>query len=249
MHTHRIEVLDGADDDAVVLLVADHLHLVFLPADQRLVDQQLIGRRQIQTASADLLELFTVVGDAAAGTTHGEGRTDDAGKADLLQHAIGFIHVVGDTRARAGQADVTHGLVEAGAVLCLVDGVGIGTDHLDAELLQHAVALEVQRAVERRLAAHRRQQRVGALLLDDLGHGLPLDRLDIGGVGHGRVGHDGRRVGVDQNDAEAFLFQRLARLSAGIVELAGLADDDGASTEDEDAFDICTFWHLRYSNP
>ena len=34
MHAHRIEVLDRADDDAVVLLVADHLHLEFFPADQ-----------------------------------------------------------------------------------------------------------------------------------------------------------------------------------------------------------------------
>src|SRR5690606_2921713 len=50
MHAHGIEVLDRADDDAVVLLVADHLHLVFLPADQRFVDQQLLGRRQVQTA-------------------------------------------------------------------------------------------------------------------------------------------------------------------------------------------------------
>src|SRR5690606_9464410 len=125
----------GADDDAVVLLVADNLHLVFLPADQRLVDQQLAGRRQVQTAGADFLELLAVVGDAATGAAHGEGRTDDAGEADLVEHSIGFFHAVGDAGARALQADGAHGLVEARAVLGLVDGVGVGTDHLDAELL------------------------------------------------------------------------------------------------------------------
>jgi hypothetical protein len=44
VHAHRVEVLDGAHDDAVVRLVADHFHLVFLPADQRLFDEQLVGR-------------------------------------------------------------------------------------------------------------------------------------------------------------------------------------------------------------
>ena len=38
---HRIEVLDGADDDDVVGLVAHHLQLEFLPADDRFLDRAL----------------------------------------------------------------------------------------------------------------------------------------------------------------------------------------------------------------
>ena len=85
-----------------------------------------------------------------------------------------------------------------------------------------------QRAVERGLAAHRRQQRVGALLLDDLGDDFGRDRLDIGGVGQIRIGHDRRRIGIDQDDPVALGLQRLAGLGSGIVEFAGLADDDRA---------------------
>ena len=243
VHPHGIEVLDRADDDAVVLFVADHLHLVFLPADQRLVDQQLLGRRQVQTTGADFLELFTVVGNTTTGAAHGEGRADDAGEADLVQYAVGLVHIMGDAGARAFQTDVSHGLVETRTVFGLVDGVGVGTDHFHTELLQHTVAFQLQRAVQRSLAAHGRQQGVGALLLDDARHRLPFDRLDVGGVGHGRVGHDGGRVGVDQDDPETFLTQRLAGLGAGIVELAGLTDDDGAGAEDQDTLDISTFWH------
>ena len=33
VHAHRVEVLDRADDDAVVLAVAHHLHLELFPAD------------------------------------------------------------------------------------------------------------------------------------------------------------------------------------------------------------------------
>ena len=38
-------------------------------------------------------------------------------------------------------------------------------------------------------------------------------------------------------------LQRLAGLRSGIIELARLADDDRASADDEDGFDVCAFWH------
>ena len=52
----------------------------------------------------------------------------------------------GDAGARALQADVLHCLVEARAVFGLVDGVGVGTDHLDAEFFQDAVLFQIQSA-------------------------------------------------------------------------------------------------------
>ena len=74
VHAHRIDVLDRADDDAVVRLVADHLHLEFLPAEHALLDQHLVGRRGVEPALDDLEELRLVVGDAAAGAAEREGR-------------------------------------------------------------------------------------------------------------------------------------------------------------------------------
>ena len=94
---------------------------------------------------------------------------------------------------------------------------------------------EIERAVERGLPAHRRQQRVRALDRDDLLDHLPGDRLDVGRVGHVGIGHDRRRIRVDEDDAIALLAQRLAGLRAGIIELARLADDDRAGADDQDA--------------
>jgi hypothetical protein len=74
---------------------------------------------------------------------------------------------------------------------------------------------------------------------------LPGDGLDVGHIGHVRVGHDGRRVAVDQDDAVALLAQRLAGLGAGVVELAGLADDDRAGADDQDALDVGALRHLN----
>ena len=85
----------------------------------------------------------------------------------------------------------------------------------------------------------------GRLLLDDLGDDLRRDRLDVGGVGEIRIGHDRRRIGIDQDDPVALVLQRLAGLRAGIVELAGLADDDRAGADDQDRFDVGAFGHCR----
>jgi hypothetical protein len=84
----------------------------------------------------------------------------------------------------------------------------------------------------------------GALFFDDLGNGLPVDRLDVGRIRHGRVGHDGRRVGVHQNDTVTLFTQRLARLGSGVVEFAGLSDHDRARTKNENTVYVRTFWHL-----
>ena len=92
--------------------------------------------------------------------------------------------------------------------------------------------------VERGLAAERRQQRVGALALDHLAHGLGQQRLDVGRGRELRVGHDRRRVRVDEHDLVALLEQHLAGLRAGVVELGRLADHDRAGAEDEDLVEV-----------
>ena len=54
------------------LRVAHDFHLELFPAEHRLLDQHLVGRRQLEAALDDLVELFAVVGDAAAGAAERE---------------------------------------------------------------------------------------------------------------------------------------------------------------------------------
>ena len=244
VHAHGVEVLDGADDDAVVVLVADNFHLVLFPADQGFVDQQFVGGRQVQAAGTDFFEFVAVVGDTTAGAAHGEGGADDAREADVVGHFPGFFHGVGDGGAGAFQADLFHGLVEAVPVFGFINGVGVGTDHFHAVFLEDAVALQIQGAVQRGLAAHGGQQRIRLLFLDDLLDSLPGDRLDVSGIGHDRVGHDGGRVGVHQDDPVALFAQCLTGLGSGVIKLARLPDHDGAGAQDQDALDVGTFWHV-----
>src|SRR3546814_3655717 len=67
----------------------------------------------------------------------------------------------------------------------------------------------------------------------------------ISGVGKVGIGHDRRRVGVDEDNAIALLLERLDRLRPRIVELARLTDNDRAGADDEDGLDVGSFGHLR----
>ena len=141
-----------------------------------------------------------------------------------------------ERRARGAEADLRHRGLELLAVLGLVDRFARGADQLDAVFLQHALTCQIQCAVER-LAAHRRKQRIGALLLDDARHHLPLDRLDayvVSAISGSVMMVAGVRV--HQHHAVALGAQRLAGLHAGVIELARLADDDRAGADDEHAF-------------
>ena len=151
---------------------------------------------------------------------------------------------MGNATARRFQADAGHCLFELESILGLVDGRRRGADQRDVILGQHAFTIQIECAVQRGLTAHGRQDRIGAFFGDDAFDHLPGDWLDIGAVGHFRIGHDGGRITVDQNDAIAFLAQCLAGLRAGVIELASLTDDDRAGAEDENGFQIATLGHV-----
>ena len=172
------------------------------------------------------------------GAPEGEARPDDGGKADRVEGGARLRLAVDGHPAGAFEADAFHCVAELLAVLRLVDRLEGRPDELRAEALQHPGGRERARRVERGLAAHGGKQGIGALALDHARHHLRRDRFHVGRVREPRIGHDRRRVGVHQDHPEALVLERLDGLGAGIVELAGLSDDDGAGPDDQDRRDV-----------
>jgi hypothetical protein len=82
VHTHRVDVLDRAHDDAVVIAVAHDLELELLPAEDGLLHEDLVDRR-VRDPARDLRdEVGLVMRDAAAGAAERERRADDQRVAD-----------------------------------------------------------------------------------------------------------------------------------------------------------------------
>jgi len=256
---HRIEILDAADDDTVVGAVAHDFHLVFLPAEERFLNEDFGDGGQIHAAPGNLLELVAVVGDAAAGAAEREGGADDERKtANLFRHGAGFIHVMRRAGNRDIQANGEHQLFEGFAVFAFVDGLGLGADHFHAILFENAGAVQGHGKIERGLAAERGEQdelgagvrtftdeslHLGHFADDDFLNRFGRDGFDVGAVGELGIGHDGGRVGVHEDDAVAFFPEGFAGLRAGVIKFARLTNDDGAGADDEDGMDVSSFRH------
>jgi hypothetical protein len=110
-------------------------------------------------------------------------------------------------------------------------------------LLEHAALGQRHGDVQRRLAAHRRQQGVRLLAFDDQLDELRRHRLDVGPIRDLRIGHDRRRVRVDQDDLVPLLAKRLGGLRPRVVEFRGLSDDDRTGADDEDTMDVSASRH------
>jgi hypothetical protein len=177
----------------------------------------------------DFFKFFFVVGDAAALAAEGEGGADDEGEgSDFFGDFAGFLHGVGDAGARHVEADFFHGLFEEVAVFAFVDGFGVGTDHADVVFFQYPGFEEGHGGIEGGLAAEGGEEGVRFLADDDFLDDFGGDRFDVGAVCELRIRHDCGGVGVDEDDFVSFFLKGFAGLDAGVVELAALADDDGA---------------------
>ena len=145
--------------------------------------------------------------------------------------------------ARHVEADGAHRLLEQLPVFRDLDRLDLGANQLDVVLLENAEFVQIHGEVQRRLAADRREDRVRTFARDDRLEELGRQRLDVGPIRHLGVGHDRRRIAVDQDHFEPFGPQRLACLRTRVVELAGLADDDRTRADHQHTFQVGSSWH------
>ncbi len=113
------------------------------------------------------------------------------------------------------KADPQHGILERLSILTSLDRIRVGSDHFNTQLVQLAGSMERHCGIECRLPTERRQQyqlALGAAFLDlllfdlnDFLDRLWRDRLDVRPICKLRVGHDRRRVGVNEYHAVALL--------------------------------------------
>ena len=209
VHAHGIEVFDGADNDDVVVLVAHDLHLHFLPAYDALFDHDFGNRACGQALLGHDLEVLEVVGYAAACAAKREGRAHNEREGQGFPEPAHIVHVVGNAALGNLETYALHGFAEELAALGLLDDVGLGANELDTVLFEHAALVEAQGSVQGCLAAKGGQDGVRALLFHNGRERVRLDGLDVRGVCHVRIGHDGCGIGVHKNDSVPLFLEGL----------------------------------------
>ncbi len=121
VHTHGINIFNGADDHHIVLEIPHDLQFVFLPSQEGFLHDDLGDHAGLQAGPCQVLHLFPVVGHAAAHAAQGETGPDNEGVSDPVRHLPGLIHVPGDPVFRDPETDAGHGIPELLPVLGLQD--------------------------------------------------------------------------------------------------------------------------------
>ena len=200
MDADRVDVLHRTDCDYVSGAVAHYFELNLFPARDTLIDQHLTYRRQAESGLGDFDELLLGVGNTAAGAAECERRTDDKRVAVRVSERERGFDVVDDGRRNDRLTDFHHRVLERLTVLGLVYSLGIRAEQLDTHLVEEAFFGELHTQGQTGLTSERRQQAVGTLFFDDALDGGEGQRLDIYLILHCVIGHDRRRVGVDEYD-------------------------------------------------
>ena len=191
MNTHWIEVLDGADNNTVTCGIAHDLHLNLFPALNGLLYQHLMLWRKQESLLHNLYKLFWSMSNAAACATKGKAWANDHRVSQISNNALSVFHGVSDICASNLQANVLDCLAEELSVLTSADGLQVAADDLDVVLVKNASLTKADGAVQSGLASHVWQERVRTLALNDAGHRLNGDWLNVGSICSFWIGHDG----------------------------------------------------------
>ena len=144
----------------------------------------------------------------------------------------------------AGLTDGLHSVLEHLAVFCSVDGLGPRTQKLHPMLGQKTFLGQLHGKGQTSLPPQCGKETVGLFLLDDALDGFCIEGLDVDGIGHVAVRHQGGGIGVHQHHLQSLLLQCLAGLSSRIVKLGGLTNDNRPGTDDHNLANILIQWHI-----
>ena len=243
VHSHGIDVLDRTDHHHVVVLVAHQLELVFLPADDGLLEQHLGCRAGLQAGAGNPFQIGLVIRNTRSGATHRERRANDDGITQFARCLDALLHRVADDGAGTRSANGLHDRSELLTVLAALDGVDVRTDQFHSIPFENTGRVQGDGGIQRGLTTEGGQQGVGALFRNDALDVFGRDGLDVGGVGELRVRHDRRGVGVDQDHTQTLVPKHSAGLRARVIEFARLPDNDRSRTDNHHGFNVGSAWH------
>ena len=222
MHTHRIKVLNGTDDDAVIFLVTDNFHLILFPSKQRLFNQNLVDRTRFQSQLCELFIFVNIVRNTASPARKGKRGTDNQRKADLFGSLHRFIHIVSILTFRKIHADFDHRLFKRLPVFTLLNRFGMRSQKFYT--IQHPFFIHCHRNIQCSLSTHGRQDGIDFLFFDNLVNHIFMNRFNVRTVCKFRVCHNRCGIGVNQNNFVSQFFKCFCCLCSGIIKFTRLSD-------------------------
>jgi len=229
MHTGELNVFQhAADDDRLSVRqadVRDAIHIHLRGVLEKFVHQHRAFRRGLHREPHVMRQFRVRINDLHRAAAQHETRAHQ----HRIPQALGGDERLGLVRGQAVRRlrDVQpgqHGREQL-AVLGDLDALRRGADDV------HAVLLQAQREIQRRLPAELRDRAPALFAFVDVQHVLERERLKKQLVARVVIRGNRLRVRVHHDSLETVLLERKSRVHAAVIELDALADAVGSAAE------------------
>ena len=135
VNAYRVNIFHVADRDAVSCAVPHYFILDLFPSGNTALYQNFSHTGKTETVFQDLNKLFFIIGNTAAASSQGIGRTQYHRIADLITEGNTVFHIAHHQRRSDRLADLFHGILKFLAILGFLDRLRGGSDQTHIVLL------------------------------------------------------------------------------------------------------------------
>ena len=186
----------------------------------------------LQTSARNEAELFFVMRNTASKTSHRKRGTYDNGIRQRFNSLKTFFNGVADKRTCRFATNLGNNRTKLFTILTSANRIHICTDELGTVFRKNSLIMQFDGGVQSGLSAQCCENCRWFLFGDDHFQNFSCDRFNISCVGKFRIGHDCGWVGIDQYDSDTFSSKYSTCLGAGIIKLAGLANNYWPTSND-----------------
>ena len=138
MYTERIDVLDEADCDHIVVRITHNFQLQLFPAENGFFYKHLSYQTRLKSTGADCFQFFYVVYETAACTAHRICRTQYDRITKFVCDRKRLVYGICHFTSCHLDSETVHRMLEFDTVLSTLDRVNLYADHLYVIFVQHA---------------------------------------------------------------------------------------------------------------
>ena len=250
MNTHRIKILNGANNNHIILAVTHDLKFIFFPPLDRFFDQNLVNHAAFNPATGFCFKFFLAVNNRTANPSKSETGTDNAGKTNIFYRRLSLFHVVSKRTFGQIKSNLKAGFLELLAIFSFLDDIILGAEQFNLVFLKDSTLPKFNRQVQPGLPAQSRKNGIRPFFFNYQFKKIYRQRFKISVRRDFRISHDCCRVRINQNNLEPLFPQGFASLGSGIIKLTGLTDNDWPGADQKNFFNVGPFRHgLFYTFP
>ena len=223
MDTHGVYVLHTAYGQGVSNVVPDHFDFYLVPAFKITLDQSPSDGRSCKGIFHLDYEVFNISDDRVARSSKREVGAKYKRKRRMHSKFLSTCDRRYPPACDYRLTGIYHCLPERFPALCTFDRFRLCAQDPASVFVPHSSLIALHTEVKPRLSTQCRNYTIRPVFRQDLLHYFGQQRLYTDDISNGEVRLYSGRVAVKKEHFAAFLFERTAGLTSGVIKLSGLS--------------------------